>query len=395
MDAYLETTGFIEQKLLFKKKDGNIYCIGSRNSDKYLYAPHLEANTIYFILHEIDKGKRIMDIMELVEEKYSLTPEDFNAVIQKCKKVGLIKISEKEEIKKDIDEFELMMVKLKEFSLKKMYPIFSFISGYMRIIAAIMTCVIFVTLFFFISYDGISNFPWEDIFSKTNALFYMWVIQFLSLVMHEFSHAIVGYKYGARPKSFSIAIFYYTMLIFYIRLPGIYFQNEKERIKIWIAGVFMNLFLASCFWILFLKTESELKLFFAVGAASNIILILNNILPFFYSDGYYVLTTFLKTPNLRKRSIFQIKKLVKGGLTKENGIYWAYLFITVLASVTVLGGQLLIVIQSVYRSILSGMGFLNILHDYSNLLIILTVGIIGKLIGRVRKRCCNGGNNNG
>lgn len=66
-------------------------------------------------------------------------------------------------------------------------------------------------------------------------------------------------------------------------------------------------------------------------------------------------------------------------------IYWGYLLVTIIVIVTVMGGQLLIIGKSVYKSILTGNGILNILKAYSNLLIIMAVGISGKIIGTIRK----------
>lgn len=385
MEGYLKTTGCIEQRILFKRKCGDIYCIGSRESDRYLYALSDEARAIYYVLHEIEQGKSISEIEKLAFERYRLSADNIKAIIEKGKKSGLIAIAKHESIKRDIDEFELMMVNLKEFSLKQLYPLFTVLSKYLNVLVAIMAITIVISLYSLFVNDKWIIFSWEQIFSNHNALIYMWFIQLFSLVLHEFSHAVVGYKYGARPKSFSIAVFYYCMLIFYIKLPGIYFQGRKKRIKIWSAGIIMNFFLASCFILLFFKATGKLQLFLGVGAVSNIMLALNNLLPFFYSDGYYILATLLKTPNLRKKSFFQVKKLARNGFSKENMIYWLYLIITVLITGAIAGGQILIIANAIYNSILSGSGFVEILYEYSNLLIIAGIGTIGKIITGIRK----------
>ena len=385
MEDYLRTTGCIEQKILFKKKSGDIYCIGSRESDKYLYASSEEARVIYFVLHEIEQGKSLRQIEELAFDQYRLPPETVKAIVKKGKESGLIEIPEKESIKKHIDEFELMMVNLKEFPLKRLYPLFIFFSNHMRSVVVIMIATIVVSAYMLFFNNKWKLFPWGQIFSDQRTLIYMWIIQFFSLVLHEFSHAAVGYKYGARPKSFSIAVFYYYMLIFYIKLPGIYFQKGKERIKIWSAGIIMNLFLASCFALLLLSGCNRLELFLMVGIVSNIMLAVNNLLPFFYSDGYYMLTTLLKAPNLRKKSFFQIKKLIKNGFSKDTMVYWVYLVITVTVTICIVGGQILIIAKSVYNSILFGSGFGEIIREYLNLFIIAGIGIIGKMITRIRK----------
>lgn len=66
-------------------------------------------------------------------------------------------------------------------------------------------------------------------------------------------------------------------------------------------------------------------------------------------------------------------------------IYWLYLIITVLITGAIAGGQILIIANAIYSSILSGSGFVEILYEYSNLLIIAGIGTIGKIITGIRK----------
>lgn len=385
MKERLETTGYIERKLLFEKKNENIYCIGSRTSDRYLYAPSKEADIVFFILHNIDVGRTLCEIEKKGKEKYGLSKEDIKAVIEKGKQSGLIKTEKGEKTKRSVDEFELMLVNLKDFSLKGLYPVFDCIKKNYSILFAVMIFIIGIAILTLFSNDKWIYFPWREIYSNPYMLIYMWVIQFISLVLHEFAHAAVGYRYGTQPKTFSIAIFYYCMAIFYIKLPGIYFRERKERIKIWSAGIFMNFFLAACFLIAFTFSDNNLRLFYAVGVLSNILLAMGNTFPFFYSDGYYILSTFLSVPNLRKKSFFQIRDLMRSKVTKQNSIYWIYLVIAIVASGIIFGSQIAIIGHSLYSSILAGKTAAEILRDYSNIFIITSIGILVKIVGRIRK----------
>lgn len=386
MDTFPKITGVIEKELLFHKKNRDIYCIGCRTNDKYLYAPYNEANLIYYVLNLVNGENTLDEIQKKINSEFSDKVRiDVESIIQKCKSIGLVECDKNEKIKHTTDEFELMLVNLKDFSLVKVYPFFEVVSKNIKKFSSIMLVIIFFASAIMMLFSDEINFPWKSVFSDTKVILYMWGIQFISLVLHEFSHAAVGYKYGARPKTFSIAVFYYCTLIFFIRLPGIYFQDTTKRIKIWGAGIFMNMFLASCFFLSFFIAEGELKVFLAIGVISNVFLVINNLMPFFYSDGYYMLSTLLKTPNLRKRSIFQIRKLIKNGIDKESLIYWVYLLVTILVTSLFIGGQLWAIGHSIFIEIKIGNSCMSILKNYSNLLILMSVGIIGKIIGKIKK----------
>lgn len=382
---YPKTIGSIEINILFHRKSGDIYCIGSRQSDRYIHAPAYEADIIYSTLQYMDGTLSLSEI----QAKVDLNPiynnkVDVDHIYHICLNAGLIEVADGEEVQHKTDEFELMLVNLKDFGLSKLYPFFHKIAVFLPIIVTIMIGIDLVA--FLLAFKEPKIFPWNAVFSDTRALVYMWVIQLFSLVLHEFSHSIVGYRYGIKPKSFSIAVFYYCSLIFFIKLPGIYFKTPQERVKIWVAGMFTNLFLASFFYYLFLLSSGQLQVFAAVGVVSNILLILNNVMPFFYSDGYYLLSTLLKSPNLRKKSLFQFKKLIKGKFTRDTIVYWIYLIVTVLVTVLIIGAQVVAIAHSVLLKIAAGYSPLIIVRSYLNLIILMAVGVVGKIISSIRKR---------
>lgn len=88
MEGHLKTTGCIEQRILFKRKDGDIYCIGSRESDRYLYASSKEALAIYYVLHEIDQGKNIGEIEKLDRVVAEVLPQDKEREVRQLQNSG-------------------------------------------------------------------------------------------------------------------------------------------------------------------------------------------------------------------------------------------------------------------------------------------------------------------
>lgn len=139
MIVYPKTIGCIEKHILFHRRSGDIYCIGSRQSDKYVYAPTHEADVIYSVLQYMDGTLSLSEIQKEVD-----TALDYNSIIDVdhiyhiCLNAGLIEAQKGEKIEHKTDEFEMMLANLKDFKLQKLYPLFDKISKYLPLIIALM-----------------------------------------------------------------------------------------------------------------------------------------------------------------------------------------------------------------------------------------------------------------
>lgn len=381
MNTYPLISQDIEISHMFPDKD--IYCIGSREKDRYIYIPSAQANAVFEVLKYMDGTNSIQSIQMKMESKgkYKI---DVEKVYQIAFSSGLIERVEKSDKRKAKDELELLMVNLKDFSLKRIYPIFNYMAKYRLIIVFVMILVDSFAIFLLMIND--LNFPWDSVLSDIRAFFYLFIISSVSLLIHEFSHAYIGFCYGIKPKSFSVAIFAFSSLLFYIRLPGIYFLPKAKRIYTWSAGLFSNFFLVSFFLIIYIFSSGQLRLFSAIGIITNSMTIITNILPFYYSDGYYILSTLLETPNLRKKSLLQINKLFKSGINRETKIYWLYMIITVIVTATAIIFQIYVIVTSIMSKIQEGLGIFGILKSYSNLLLIFLLGFTNKIISVIKNR---------
>lgn len=242
MNTYPLISQDIEISHMFPDKD--IYCIGSREKDRYIYIPSTQANAVFEVLKYMDGTNSIQSIQIKMDAKgkYKI---DVEKVYQIAFSSGLIERVEKSDKRKAKDELELLMVNLKDFSLKRIYPIFNYMAKYRLIIVFVMILVDSFAIFFLIIND--LNFPWDSVLSDIRAFFYLFIISSVSLLIHEFSHAYIGFCYGIKPKSFSVAIFAFSSFLFYIRLPGIYFLPKAKRIYTWSAGLFSNFFWSRSF----------------------------------------------------------------------------------------------------------------------------------------------------
>ncbi len=139
------------------------------------------------------------------------------------------------------------------------------------------------------------------------------MLTFPILVLHEFAHAVVSEKLGARIKGFGIGI-YKIVPFFYTDTSNTLLLKRKDRIKVSLAGPAIN-FLAGLFFLgmaIFFKSKELLNfsgLLYLFG--------LNSLIPIFESDGYYALTDYAMVNNL-KREVFRYLKSIFKRTPKKN-----------------------------------------------------------------------------
>lgn len=147
---------------------------------------------------------------------------------------------------------------------------------------------------------------------SSNILCYL-TISIVSIFIHELSHAAVATKFSLVPSTMTIALYLYTSLVVYLKIPGLYTLSPKKRIAVWGAGMFINSLMVSiALWGYFFFNFS----IFLLIATCNITLIIINLSPFLPLDGYFIMSTIFKEVNLRKKmlDIFKSKKLKKSNL---------------------------------------------------------------------------------
>lgn len=384
MDSFPAILSDIEKSVLFHRKGSDICCIGSRESDRYITMAADECDVIYDTLKLMDGTRSFDEVQSIVDEPSRGQPKvDAAKLYEKCAVAGLAKSPSSGHGSRFRDEIDIMLVDLKTFSLVKLYPLFDVISSVLPLLIAVMLAIDVAALAA-ILFSG-KSIPLDALLGDPRTLLYAWVIQIPAIVLHELSHATAAYRYGIRPKTLSFCVFYYCTLAFYVKIPGVYFKPPAQRVFVWGAGVFTNVFLAAAFTFLYLISAGQVQLFATVGVIVNLGMTLSNVIPLFYSDGYYILSTLLKTPNLRKKSLFGIRSLFKMGLKSDALIYWVYLLVTACFMIVFIGIQLYVVIGSVATDISTGLPLADMATKYVNVFLLAAVGIVVKLISSVSK----------
>ncbi len=381
MEGNPRIAGKLECSLLFHRKGGDIYCIGSRESDRYLSVRSEDAFRVYEALLLLDGSRTIEEAQrEIGAKTYDGRTLDMKELYEIARKAEIV-VGDYRQSKHSHDETDLALIDIGTVHLERMSPFFSFTA---QILPAVALIGVFLFAFAILCVvqknDGLTL---QTLLTNPMTLIWMWVIQVPSILLHELSHAAVAYKLGAKPQELSVCVFYYIGLALYVRIPGIYFLPPWKRILIWISGIAANLILAALFVVVYQFSPSVIQLPLSVGIIVNLLIIINNLIPLMYSDGYYILSTILKVPNLRKNSLFGFKRLVRNGIKKETMSYWVYVLATVSVFAVVFGIQVSMLVEMLLHDISAGLSIAELICHYRNIIFLLAIGIVARFA-----RCC-------
>lgn len=145
---------------------------------------------------------------------------------------------------------------------------------------------------------------------RANPMLGVWsvLLFFVSIVLHEFSHAAVVKKYGGHVPRIGIT-YYICMLIFFCDTTSSgNFPKKKQRIMVSLGGPLCSLLIwAVAVWTFALATGIYVKavafgLYFSLGLS-----IVLNFNPLLRMDSYYMLSDLVGIDGLRSRSFAFIK----------------------------------------------------------------------------------------
>jgi len=394
MHSYPKAIDGIRSEILFERKTYTTYCIGSIQNDKYVFADEQQKHVLLAALEYMDGTRSLCEIQEILLNSHGLSV-DMDKLHEICVENDFVEKNFMENdipattttTRKGFNELELFMVNLFNIKIGKFDAIFTFLSKHMHIIgiAALVISLSLIGVIFRTSpqYLGVSI---RAVLSNPVTLAYYIIISFVSIILHEFAHVVAAYRYGLKPDALTVAIYAYVTPAIYVRLNGVYFIKPLKRIIIWSAGSLTNFFLALIFFALSTVTQGHIHLFFTVGTIINITLGAFSLIPLFISDGYYIMATILKAPNLRKSSFHHAKKFLRGNICKNSLIYVLYCFIFI----GIMLYTLIIMLYNLIALIITEMGYglsvADIAGNYVNILIFSSIGIIGKIVSLVIRR---------
>ena len=131
---------------------------------------------------------------------------------------------------------------------------------------------------------------------------------YLVIFSHELSHAAVYHFLGGKSVSMGLE-FHFLIPFFYTHTPDTRKMRVRDNITVFSAGPLTSLFLSEVFTYLFLFNKQFANLW-AVGSFSFHLGVLFSLCPILRTDGYYIMQSLLKFPNLLQHGISNLKNIL-------------------------------------------------------------------------------------
>lgn len=167
----------------------------------------------------------------------------------------------------------------------------------------------------------------SSIFTIKGIIFYL--IAFLICKgCHEMGHAYMCRHYGIPVQSFGVAFLVFWPVL-YTDTTLSWVLKSQERMKIALAGIWVETYITIIAALIWCNTsETTLKTTtYMIISVNWIMSLLINVSPFMRFDGYYILSDFMKMPNLQPRAFaltrWQLRQLLFGWSAPPPEIYTA------------------------------------------------------------------------
>lgn len=132
----------------------------------------------------------------------------------------------------------------------------------------------------------------------------LWLL--INIFFHECGHALFTVNAGREVIDFGIKL-NYGIPMFYVDTTDICMTPTNSRIKVSLAGVFMNAALALILYVLLCINIYTGKRLIVM----SLLFVVSNLIPFMKLDGYYVFQDLLNISNLNLRSSQEVKLFLK------------------------------------------------------------------------------------
>ncbi len=149
---------------------------------------------------------------------------------------------------------------------------------------------------------------------STRDLLIILPVVIVTRLAHELGHAYAAKAYGLEVKTLGIALLILFPCPYIDTTDAWKLSCRRQRMLIGVAGILAEMIIASlCVFIWFFTKPGWLNaLSFYVVTVSTISTVAFNANPLMRFDGYFVLSDYLRLPNLAPRSIQYVKSLLMG-----------------------------------------------------------------------------------
>lgn len=142
------TDGELECHLLFRKRSGDIYCIGSKDSDRYIAVRADDAPVVYKALLLLDGSRSVEDAQNKFDKELASGRSlDIGRLYEVARKAGIVSDGSERGFEAH-DETDLMLVDIKTVSLEYIMPALEFVAKHLPALsivgAFLVACAILV-----------------------------------------------------------------------------------------------------------------------------------------------------------------------------------------------------------------------------------------------------------
>ena len=166
---------------------------------------------------------------------------------------------------------------------------------------------------FIISYLHWSEFT-AGVHSLFNlhGLFFLWIVTFTVITMHEFSHGMTCRHFGGTVKELGFMLIYFQPAFYCDVSDSWMFPSKRQRMWVTFAGGYFQLVVWGWCTMVWRITDpdtliNQIVLVVIVFAGLQTLVNFN---PLIKLDGYYMLSDYLEIPNLRSKAIHSLWRWV-------------------------------------------------------------------------------------
>jgi|WetSurMetagenome_2_1015567.scaffolds.fasta_scaffold149053_2 putative peptide zinc metalloprotease protein len=294
--------------IYINKVTDNDYLLCNDVDKHYLHV----GKDVYRILLLIDGEKDIAAIQKDYENKYNTIISSqtlYEFITQKLSPYGIIKDA-KEKIQQVAKPsyLKLSFTIISEKRIKPIAHFFSFMFNPYIAWSLILLCLISTSILIVNNLDLYKTFNSQ----KYIALFILTIT--ISVFFHEIGHAAAASSFGAKHRGIGGG-FYFFSPVLYADVTDIWRLKKKQRIVVNVAGVYFEFIFISILIIISQFMNLEMLLMVSILVLTQTFY---NLIPFIRSDGYWIVSDLLNSPNLMNESMKKVRNLFPKNKEKWN-----------------------------------------------------------------------------
>lgn len=280
--------------VVIKKIEEDNYVVNNTVTNKFVRLGKREVDYLLELLHKADYKEEEVEV--------PLSKQQKTVLYEKFEQWGFLKQEEKKKKKFDMSNIELCSFQSEGLICSVLNKLQIFISPLG--ISLFIASIIYVIYAFCCEGEAILAGLSGINFNIENMVF-VYVITFVTSIIHELCHATACYKYSGRCGKIGIKLFYF-LPAYFCDVSSIYMvADQKKAFIVSSAGLISNHIAgAIALWVynvFYYKgiTSSVLMLFYCYNLTSIIL----NLIPFAKFDGYWIMKSLIGIDNLYDKSI--------------------------------------------------------------------------------------------